>query len=189
MKVTVICIADRPDRLPLLVWSLVAQTHTDWELVIIDQTPKDSTAIDCMIGVLPTEVVNRIRAIRYRRVGDWGQTAKENAAMAADGDAFMFPNDDAYYVPTALAEMVKRLELGCDLAICGWLYDFMGYVPMMPSVREGYIDVGGFMVRAKLFKKVGWPNKGQTGDAKLVAALIEAGGVVGTCMGTLYVKN
>lgn len=189
MKVNVICLADRPDRLPLLVWSLIAQTHKNWQLTVIDQSAANEPQADSLLGALPREVGSRIKVIRHKRKGDWGQTAKETSGMASTADALMFPNDDAYYVPTALEEMVKRLELGCDIAVCGWLYDIMGYTPMMPSTREGRIDVGGFMVRAKLFRKVGWTDKGQTGDAKLVAALIAAGGVVGTCAGTLYVKN
>lgn len=189
MKVNVICVADRPDRLPLLVWSLVAQTHVNWELTIIDQTLDGNLPADALIAGIPEAIDRKIRTVRRKRVGDWGQTAKERAAMAATADAFMFPNDDAYYVPTALEEMAKRLEAGCDIAICGWLYDFMGYIPMMPSTRKGRIDVGGFMVRSNLFKKVGWSDKSHVGDAKLIAALIDAGGVVGTCAGTLYVKN
>lgn len=189
MKINVICLADRPDRLPLLVWSLVAQTHKEWELTIIDQTHGDEPRADSLLGALPREVGSKLRVVRHKRKGDWGQTAKENAGMVSGAEALMFPNDDAYYVPTALEEMAARMKLGCDLVICGWLYDTMGYVPMMPSTREGRIDVGGFMVRTKLFRKVGWTDKGSTGDAKLVASLIEAGAVVGTCAGTLYVKN
>lgn len=190
MKVSVVCIADRPFRLPLLVWSLIAQTYTDWELIVLDQS-HDDRGVDCMIPIVPSsDDVFKIRVVKCERYGDWGQAAKEAAAKdMADGELLMFPNDDAYYTPTALSDLVDVINQGADLALCGWLYDQMGYVAMPPSTMVGHVDVGGFMVRRDLFLKVGWPDKSQTGDAKLIAALIRAGGRVGATPRVLYVKN
>lgn len=188
MKVSIICISDRPDRLPLLMWSLIAQTHTDWELIVLDQS-HDERGVDRMIQVLP-DISNIIRVVKCDRNGDWGQTAKEQAAKGmATGDVLMFPNDDAYYVPIALAELTRVIESGADIAVCGWLYDQMGYTPMPPSTMVGHVDVGGFMLRRETFLRVGWPDKSQTGDAKLIAACIRAGGRVGATSRVLYVKN
>lgn len=184
MKVSVVSVADRPERLPLLYWSLVAQTHQAWELLVLDQS--DEGGVERNVGVRDA----RVRVMRVERRGDWGQSAKEHAAESrATGDAVMFPNDDAYYVPIALAAMVRQLEAGADLVLCGWLYDLMGYVPMPPRPAVGHVDVGGFMVRRTTFLAHGWPSKAQTGDGELVLSLIAAGARVATCPGTLYVKN
>lgn len=190
MKVSVICIADRPERLPLLVWSLIAQTYDDWELIVLDQS-HDERGVDRLIPIVPKpEDVFRIRVVKCDRNGDWGQKAKESAAKdMAQGQVLMFPNDDAYYVPTALESLVKIMQQGADIAVCGWLYDLMGYVAMPPSTMVGHVDVGGFMLRRDLFLRVGWPDKSQTGDAKLIAACIKAGGRVGASSKVLYVKN
>lgn len=189
MKVSIVCLADRPERLPLLVWSLIAQTHKDWELIVLDQSG-DSRGVDCLITAVPDGVNAKVRVVRCARHGDWGQSAKEKAARDyAAGSVLMFPNDDAYYVPTALAELVRIIETGADIAVCGWLYDLMGYVPMPPSTVVGHVDVGGFMVARNLFLRTGWPDKSQTGDAKLIEAGIRAGGRVGATSRVLYVKN
>lgn len=185
MRVSVVCIADRHDRLPLLYWSLVAQTHRDWELIVLDQSVSGFVT-----RWLPHNGVGKVLVKHVDRIGDWGQTAKEAAAnQLHDTDVFMFPNDDAYYVPTALAEMVAVIADGADIAVCGWLYDSMGYTPWPPSTHEGRVDVGGFMVTRSVFQRVGWKDKSQTGDAKLIADCIKAGARLGVCRGTLYVKN
>lgn len=191
MKVSVICLADRPTRLPVLFWSLVAQTFEDWELLILDQSADGN--VTRHLGEHWLEAVASPRRVDVRRiaqVGDWGQSAKEEAARTwATGDALLFPNDDAYYVPIALDEMVAGLEAGGDLALCGWLYDLFGYQPMAPRPAVGFVDVGGFLVRRGVFLRTGWPVKGQTGDGELVQALVAAGAQVAPVPQVLYVKN
>lgn len=182
MKVSVICIADRPERLPCLYWSLVAQTHKDWELIVLWQ---GSTAA---IWVPPDAEYRVLMAI-VPRIGDWGQSMKElHATTSARGGAFIFPNDDAYYVPIALEAMVGRIEAGIDLCICGWLYDELGYQALMPEIREGYIDIGCAMFRREAFLKAGWPNKGRTGDYELIKSVAEKG-TTSLIPSVLYVKN
>lgn len=191
MKVSVICVSDRPERLPLLVWSLIAQTHQDWELFVLDQSGAegDEPGVRQYIPWLPGRVFDRVTFAKVRRVGDWGQTMKEQAAKRlATGDLLMFPADDAYYTPTALAEMVKVVEQGADLALCGWLYDLMGYHPMPPTPAVGHVDVGGFAVRRSVFLEHGWPSKEQTGDGELVVSLA-AKHKVGLIHGVHYVKT
>jgi len=170
MKVSVICVADRAERLPLLVWSLIAQTHQDWELLVLDQSGQAPGVLQYVL--LPDHVHARVRLWSVERIGDWGQAAKEMAGQSlAQGDVLMFPADDAYYVPTALTRMVEAIEAGSDLALCGWLYDLFGYAPMPPTPAVGHVDVGGFAVRRATFLEHGWPSKGQTGDGELVVSL------------------
>lgn len=189
MKVSIICASDRPERLPLLFWSLVAQTYTDWELIVLDQSG-DERGVDRMITVVPADTLHKVHIVKCDRLGDWGQTVKEKAALSrASGDVLIFPADDAYYVPTALGEFVRVIEAGADIAICGWLYNIMGYCSMPPSTKVGYVDVGGFMVTRDMFCRAGWADKSQTGDAKFLESCIQAGARVGITHGVLYVKN
>lgn len=187
MKVSVICVADRPDRLPLLVWSLIAQTHRDWELIILDQSERGDVARHCSSAFeLPGRAIS---VVQTERVGDWGYTAKQGAAKAlASGDALLFPQDDAYYVPTALATLVASIQSGAAIALCGWLYDLFGFAPMPPVPAIGHVDVGGFMVRREVFLADGWPSTRQTADGEFVEALVASGATVGTCPGVLYVR-
>lgn len=182
--VSVITIADRPDRLPLLAWSLVAQTLPAWELVVLDQRPIPTPASEGM----PDD--DRIVYFNVPRRGDWGQTEKYAAACAAEAPYVMFPNDDAYYVPTALELMVGPLEVapGSGLVLCGWLFNEHGYAPMPPAASRCNVDVGGFLARRAWVVEDGWVDRGQTGDGALVERLHARGGAV-ACHGILYVKN
>lgn len=189
MKVSVICCADRPNRLPLLYWSLAAQNHYSIEFIVLDQMEDAPYQCDLYLPKLKAPHID-YKYYPVKNFGDWGQTIKEMyATKFATGDAFMFPADDAYYVPTALGRLLAGLEKGADVTVCGWLYDLVEYKAMPPAMEQGHIDVGGFIVRREAFLKVGWPNKGQTGDWELIRALMLAGAVFATDPSILYVKN
>lgn len=187
MRVDVICVADRPERLPLLVWSLHAQTHRDWSLSVLDQSADHGVAR--YLEDLPPDLQARISYVPIMREGDWGQSAKEGAAQQSTADALMFPADDAYYVPSALEQFTHALERGADVVLCGWLYDLFGYAPMPPTPAVGLVDVGGFMVRRETFLQHGWPSKQQTGDGELVLGLLNSGARLGKVYSVLYVKS
>jgi hypothetical protein len=186
VTVSVICVADRPLRLPLLVWSLIAQTHEDWQLIILDQS-----ANGCVTHhVSSLKHDKRIVVRRVERHGDWGYHEKAKAARElASGEALMFPQDDSYYTPTALARLSAEIERGADLALCGWLYDLFGYLPMPPNPRVGHVDVGGFMVRRSTFLEHGWPDGTQTADGLFIERLVASGVRTALCQGTLFVRN
>lgn len=191
MTVSIIVLADRPTLLPVLVWSLLAQTYRNWELLILDQTTDTSAAKYCTEALEVAQARgHRVDLLPVERRGDWGQAEKERAAEEwASGDALLFPNDDAYYVPAALRLFVEKLQAGNDLAVCGWLYDLFEYAAMPPNTQVGHIDVGGFMVTREMFARSGWPNKGQTGDGELVQGFLRLGARVGLVPNCLYVKN
>ncbi len=186
MTVSVICAADRPERLPVLVWSLMAQTFASWELLVLDQSG------DGMVMRYLEDVLGdcRVRVKRVPRRGDWGYREKQAAALdMAIGSAVMFPPDDAYYAPVALEVMGAEIARGADLVLCGWLYRLFGYQPMPPNPRVGHVDVGGFMVRRSTFLEHGWPDGSQTADGRFVERLVASGVRVVTCPGVLYVQN
>lgn len=187
MKISVICVADRPERLPCLYWSLVAQTHKDWEFIILDQSYEGN-----ITTMFQSMYMNDDRCQAYA-VGnhrDWGQTEKEKAAIEiAKGDVLIFPADDSYYIPVALEKMVRHIESGADVVVCGWLYDILGYRPMPPSIVQGHVDIGGFMMKRRTFLDVGWRDKSQVGDHTLLTDILRNGASMTFENAILYVKN
>jgi len=130
---------------------------------------------------------SKIRTIKCKDYNDWGQTAKEKALEYAKGEYVMFPNDDAYYVPTALEVMVKGME-GSDMVYCDWLFDNQRYNKVEVQPKVGMIDIGGFMTKTKIVKELGWFNKGNCGDGHLIQAIANKYKHK-KVEGVLYVKN
>ena len=185
-RVRLICVSDRFTSLRALLASLCAQTFPDWTCLVLDQTTDGRS--DCFYAAdeFPDD---RILCDVVKRVGDWGQTAKWEAAMQSTEEYLGFPADDAYYAPVYLERMVAALDAGNDLVYCDWVYNQPGYVAVAGTPQVGLIDVGGFLVRRSVLEKVGWENRSHEGDGILVEKIVAQGYKHARVPGLLYTKN
>ena len=179
----IIATYNRPIHLRSFVISLALQTYRDFEVIVMDEAQDEKTK------KLNKKFCKELK-VKYHQCpdfNDWGQTAKEKALDFVKGEYVMFPNDDAYYVPTALEVMVKGME-GSDMVYCDWLFDNQGYNKIEVQPKVGRIDVGGFMTKTKIVKELGWKDKGNEGDGKLIEAIANKYKHK-KVEGVLYVKN
>ena len=149
---------DRADLLPRSIASVLAQTFTDWELIVIDDGSTDNTA----------DVVaawqQRSDRIRYVRQANQGVGAARNRGVAeARGKYIACLDSDDEYCPTHLEtrlELLRRHEL--DLIQGGvrvdgkqWVVDFFDPTKLIRisecviggtlfGKRTVFIELGGF---------------------------------------------
>lgn len=83
--------------------SLLAQTYTDWESIIIDDGSNDSTP-----RILQQYTDPRIRIIRQQNAGEAG--ARNTGLLHATGEYIAYLDADDYYTPNALADLTDFLD-------------------------------------------------------------------------------
>lgn len=102
------------EYLPEAVESVVAQTFTDWEIVIVDDGSTDPTAevAETLIAAHPD------RRIRLVRQANQGLSAARNAGIAASSGRYVLPLDaDDILLPEMLEKAVRLLEHEPGVAI------------------------------------------------------------------------
>jgi glycosyltransferase involved in cell wall biosynthesis len=82
--------------------SVVAQTHRDWSMVVVDDGSADATA-----GIPDSFHAPRIRLIRQANAGV--SAARNRGLKAAAGDACLFLDADDWLAPDALARLAAAL--------------------------------------------------------------------------------
>ncbi len=92
--------------------SLLAQSHTRWEAVFIDDGSTDGTA-DLIAGCDDA----RVRLVRQANRGV--SAARNRGIELAAGDALLFLDADDWLAPDAMARMATRLQGGPAVAVYG----------------------------------------------------------------------
>jgi GT2 family glycosyltransferase len=173
MKLYIICVAyERPIALRLLIDSFLLQTNPNWELIIIHD------------GLASKEVLKTIGRYYYQerfqkqinefwfesqeRYGLFGHPNRRKMLQMLKGnkdDYILITNDDNYYVPFFIEYLMKVADrnvgfIYCD-AITRVAYEDQitrDYKVLYSQIEISKIDMGSFIVRLDIAKKVGFDS-------------------------------
>jgi hypothetical protein len=170
-----------PDRLRLFILSMQRQRHENWELIAVTDGPNPAAA-----RLLEEVQDSRIRLIETEKpLGHWGHPYRQRGIDACRGEFIGMSNDDNYYVPGYLEQMLHALK-NADLALCHMIHSYMGWALYDTSDT----DLGSWLSRASLVRQVPWSGQNHESDRVYVQSLRAiAGGRVVTVPRPLFVHN
>lgn len=170
MKITVCVPTVRPTTLMYTVRSIVAQTWSDWELLVVGQG--DSSAL----AEVGAELPNLDNRIRYLHLDERGLSRARNAALrAATGDVIAMTDDDCEAAPDWLETLAGLFDQHPEVGMIGGallappvsrrkLETCLEYIPnetlylpdsgQPPPPAWGWIG-GDFALRASVVERVG----------------------------------
>lgn len=153
-KVTVIC--PIYNSFPEIVSSMICQTYKNWELLLIHDGP-NGTGLETLVNVIKDDRIKYIETNERR--GNWGHSYRSEYIQKATGDYILITNADNHLTPVFLEYMLKGFGDGVIATYCESMvhsYKAWGVIPC--SLKRGYIDCSGVLVKASAAKQVGWNN-------------------------------
>jgi hypothetical protein len=157
-KVLFICPAF--EKFPVIIASLLAQTHEDWELWLIHDGPM-SEDMQLAIGHFAFE--DRITVIEAPHSGNWGHVHRKDyldkAAYETQFDYVVITNADNYHVPTYCEYMLSGFNgsPGTIATYCSeMVHSYKAWQVIACRMERGYIDCAGVMIRRSAACEVGW---------------------------------
>jgi hypothetical protein len=153
----IVCVAyERPRALGLLVDSFLLQTCPDWELCVVydGQSPQN---IRSMMHSYTAD--SRITFVETKeRNGYYGHPNRKWAIeqMPNSKDYLLNTNDDNYYVPKFVEFMLDQIKDDTGIVYCDTVHSHFGYSLNRSQLREGWIDMGAFIVRVDIAKRIGF---------------------------------
>jgi len=165
MKLHIIVTAfHRPVHLNRLILDFILQSNKNWQMYIVHDGPalKEIKEIvdsfgDKRIGLHITPRVN----------GFWGHP---NRAMMLDriqgeqGDYVLITNDDNQYTQNLVATLHSCFHPAVGFIYYDCLHNYFGYDLFRSDIKVGGIDMGSFVVRLDIAKKVGFTTYVETAD-------------------------
>ena len=122
--------------------SILAQTFTDYELIIVDDGSTDNSVAICedFINSLTPSFNNSLRLIRQPNSGV--AAARNNGVKASKGDYVAFLDADDWWEPTFLEEMDSLISEYPDAGIyaSNYIYYKPGKTHVALSLPRGYMD-------------------------------------------------
>lgn len=180
---TVVCVSyKRYANIPVLIHSLLAQTLQNFKLIVLHD------GYDEQIHQILSEFKDRNPgvidfAFSEVRYNDWGHTLRDIGIQMADTEYLLITNDDNYYCPVFVENMFSALQANqADIVMCDMIHSHNQpggrhqppYSLFQTAPQRCSMDIGCFIARTALAKKVGFRDKGHDADATYFEDLIMA---------------
>lgn len=157
----------RPIRLRIMVDCFLVQTDPSWEMYVIHDGPVPEQIDDDM----ERRRDPRLHFCYTQQVkGKWGHPNRKymlETIKADPDDYFLITNDDNYYTPSFVKRMrdTMRKDL-CGIIYYNTLHNYWDYTVHLSKLKEGYIDMGAFIVRSDVAKAVGFNHDNISADGR-----------------------
>lgn len=145
----------RTNHLKTIVCSLLAQTSPNWKAHIVADCPEEEVQTEL------TEFVKYINDERVKltilpqRYNDWGHTPRQYGLDNATEEWVIMTGEDNYYVPIFVEEMLRE-SIDFHFVFCDLVHNWMrqDYIPLKSSLKLGGIDIGNFMTKTNMAKRI-----------------------------------
>lgn len=147
----------RPIRLRILIDCFLMQTCGDWEMHIIhDGEPPQN-----IINVMSLYDDPRITFEYTPQVnGKWGHPNRNMGLRRiplSHRNFVLMTNDDNYYVPEFVNFFLREARrASTGFVYCDTLHNYIQYDVMDSQPKKNHIDMGAFIVRVDIAKKIGF---------------------------------
>lgn len=152
-KVTFICTIY--NTYPQIISSLILQTHSNWELILIHDGPNDNN----LRSLIPED--NRIKYIETEeRKGNYGHHLRKWALNEFElGDFVTISNADNYYTPVFIEYMIREFKKS-HTAVASYcesmVHSYKAWQVLPCRPERGFMDCGGVLIKSDIAKEVGW---------------------------------
>jgi hypothetical protein len=165
MTIQIIVVAyQRAIPLRILIDCFLVQTNRNWMMHIIHdgETPQD------VKDVLALYNDPRITFRETTRVnGLWGHPNRKlmlNQLTGNSDDYVLITNDDNYYVPMFIELFTDKCSYGTGMVYCNTIHNYIRYDILRTQIKECQIDMGSFIVRVDVAKKIGFIHQHEQAD-------------------------
>jgi hypothetical protein len=133
------------------------QTNPNWKLHIIYDGPAPDQILSIMESLMKDSRIRFYQSPeRYQRYGHPNRRIMLQTIECSSKDFILLTNDDNYYVPRFVEFMFKEVIFNTGIIYCDTVHSHMDYRLHTSELKENFIDLGAFIVRADVAKETGF---------------------------------
>jgi len=147
--------------LKCLIQSIVCQTYNNWEIVLVHDGENLSHKAELSEYLKDNRITYNNTSQRY---GFWGHRGRSLGTSLSTGDWIIHSNDDNYFVPILLEEIVNVINTNPEVNFVYWdmvlgkyknlhSHNQKDYGHFVPKIQHSYIDWGQFVTQKSVISK------------------------------------
>lgn len=179
------------DRAAAFLLSMERQRYKNWQVVFVSDGPMTEQYKHPIARQLLDHRCSVIETTE--KAGRWGHPYRQfgiDRALLNGSDFIGLSNDDNYYAPGYLDQMIYALETEhADLVLCDYLAHYHGYQVVKSSPQPFGCDLGSWLARADLVKSTPWEGVEFTSDGLYVERLAAKAKGIAYVRRPLFVHN
>jgi glycosyltransferase involved in cell wall biosynthesis len=138
-----------------MLGSLQAQSNPNWTAHVVADCPpeEEQEQIKTVIAFFNDPRIKL--SILPERHNDWGHTPRQHGLDNATEEWVCMTGNDNYYVPEFVDIMLEESK-NQHFVWCDMVHDWINrdYIPIMSKLELGKIDIGNFIVKTNMAKKI-----------------------------------
>ena len=146
---------NRVPHLITMLGSLQSQSNANWIAHVVADCPEDEIQ-EQLKTVIAFFNDPRIKlTILPERHNDWGHTPRQHGLDNATEEWVIMTGEDNYYVPEFVDIMLEESK-NHHFVYCDMVHNWVNrdYVPLSSRLELGRIDIGNFMTKTNMAKKI-----------------------------------
>lgn len=174
----------RADRACAFAACMERQRYENWETIFVSDGPIFQNSDFAILRGLQEH--GRYQFIETpEKKGLWGHPYRQLGIDMAAGEYVGLSNDDNYYVPGYLEQMIGELQSeNADLVFCMAIHRYCGW-----NVTKPGNDLGCWIAKRELVQQCPWPGNHFTADQDHMRSLIEKSNKTIVLKKPLFIKN
>jgi hypothetical protein len=165
MKLHIICtVFKKVTPMGRLIYDMILQSNPNWFMHVIHD------------GKAPQELIDLIDSFKEPRIdfretpqinGFWGFPNRKlmvQEVQSEPQDFILCTNDDNQYLQVFVEYFLNACQPDVGFVYCDTIHNYMGYDILKTEVRSCHIDMGSFIVRSDVAKKVGFNHQHEQAD-------------------------
>lgn len=167
-KIQIIMVAyERYIPLEIAIRSFIIQTNPNWTLHIVYDGPAPQGILDI---VNPFAADGRIHFYqspeRYQNYGHPNRRSMLQSIECNHSDFILMQNDDNYMIPRTIEFILKEIKPNVGIVYWDTVHSHMEYNVHSSELRENFIDMAAFAVRADVARATGFNYDHFSADGK-----------------------
>ncbi len=160
---------------PVLIPSLLLQTHSDWRLILIHDGPNSTQLAEQVEHFKDSRIDLYFTDKRYN---DYGHSLRGiGLQRVSNTDYLVHTNADNYYVPKFCEYMLKSFLEGIVAVYCDMLHSHKEWGLLEAQPAFGKIDCGAVMFKVTAALETGWKSRRFEADWDMIAEVLRKYGI------------